>query len=51
MDRDLVKIAGRSDQLGKPLLYGTTKYFLQVLGLRSLEALPNFQSLRPSGAA
>ena len=40
MERDLVKISGRSEELGRPFLYGTTKYFLQVFGLRHLEGLP-----------
>jgi segregation and condensation protein B len=40
MDRDLVRIAGRSEELGRPFLYGTTRYFLQVFGLRHLEELP-----------
>lgn len=40
MERDLVKIVGRSEDLGRPLLYGTTKRFLQVFGLRAIEKLP-----------
>src|SRR3972149_85898 len=39
IERDLVRIAGRSDELGRPFLYGTTKQFLQVFGLRRLEEL------------
>ncbi|MGQ9574296.1 MAG: SMC-Scp complex subunit ScpB [Thermoguttaceae bacterium] len=40
MERDLVRIVGRSDQLGRPFLYGTTRYFLEVFGLRHLDELP-----------
>ena len=40
MERDLVRIAQRSDELGRPFLYGTTKRFLQIFGLRHLEDLP-----------
>ncbi len=40
MERDLVRIVGRSEELGRPLLYGTTRRFLQVFGLRQLEELP-----------
>ncbi len=40
MERDLLRIVGRSDELGRPFLYGTTKKFLQVFGLRRLEELP-----------
>jgi segregation and condensation protein B len=40
IERDLVRIVGRSEELGRPLLYGTTRLFLQVFGLRHLEDLP-----------
>jgi segregation and condensation protein B len=46
MDRDLVRIVGRSDDLGRPLVYGTTKRFLQVFGLRHLDELPMAAELR-----
>ena len=48
MDRDLVRIAGRSEELGRPFLYGTTKRFLQVFGLRHLDELPECASARRS---
>jgi segregation and condensation protein B len=47
MDRDLVRIVSRADDLGRPLLYGTTKRFLQIFGLRHLDELPFADSLRP----
>lgn len=37
MERNLVKIVGRSEELGRPFLYGTTKFFLQVFGLKRIE--------------
>jgi segregation and condensation protein B len=40
MERGLVRIAGRDDSLGRPVLYGTTKKFLQAFGLRDLRDLP-----------
>ncbi len=40
MERDLIRIAGRSEELGRPYLYGTTKRFLQVFGLSNVDALP-----------
>jgi segregation and condensation protein B len=40
IERDLVRIVGRSQELGRPLLYGTTRQFLQVFGLRHIEDLP-----------
>jgi len=47
-ERDLVRVVGRSDELGRPLLYGTTKRFLQIFGLRNLDQLPQPESLRRS---
>jgi segregation and condensation protein B len=46
MDRDLVKIVGRANELGRPFLYGTTRRFLQVFGLQNLDALPRASELR-----
>ena len=40
MERDLIRVSGRSEELGRPYLYGTTKHFLQLFGLRNLDALP-----------
>lgn len=40
MERDLLRIVGRSQELGRPLLYGTTKRFLREHGLNSLDELP-----------
>lgn len=40
MERDFLRIVGRSEELGRPFLYGTTRKFLQVFGLRRLEQLP-----------
>jgi len=39
MDSDLVKIVGKSNDLGRPFLYGTTKRFLQVFGLNQIQEL------------
>jgi segregation and condensation protein B len=46
MDRDLLRIVGRSEELGRPLWYGTTRRFLQVFGLCNLEQLPLADQLR-----
>lgn len=40
MELDLVRISGRSEDLGRPYLYGTTRRFLQMFGLRSVDRLP-----------
>ena len=44
-DRGLVEVVGRSDGLGRPLLYGTTSRFLEHFGFRSLEDLPRPEEL------
>jgi segregation and condensation protein B len=46
MDRDFVRIGGRSEELGRPYLYITTKFFLITFGLRSLDDLPRADLLR-----
>ncbi|MFZ4716066.1 MAG: SMC-Scp complex subunit ScpB [Chthoniobacterales bacterium] len=46
LDRGLVKIAGRAEVAGRPLLYATTQYFLDHFGLRHLDELPNAAELR-----
>lgn len=40
MQKDLVRIAGRSEELGRPYLYATTAYFLQIFGLKNAGSLP-----------
>jgi segregation and condensation protein B len=45
MEKGLIRIAGRHDSLGRPVLYGTTKKFLQVFGLKSLKDLPQAEGL------
>ena len=40
MEKHLVKIAGRAEEPGRPILYGTTKRFLELFGLNSLKELP-----------
>jgi segregation and condensation protein B len=50
LDRDLLRIVGRSEELGRPLWYGTTKRFLQMFGLCNLDELPWAAQLRrPAG--
>ena len=46
LDRALVKIAGRAEVPGRPLLYSTTEYFLQHFGLRTTDELPNSSELK-----
>ena len=49
MDRHLVKIVGRAEELGRPMLYGTTRAFLEVFGLADLKDLPKLEELKPKG--
>lgn len=46
MERGLVKISGRAEIPGRPLLYDTTEFFLEHFGLRTLDELPNAEELR-----
>jgi segregation and condensation protein B len=46
MERGLVKISGRAEIPGRPLLYETTQLFLEHFGLRNLDELPNVEELR-----
>jgi segregation and condensation protein B len=46
MERGLVKIGGRAEVPGRPLLYETTQFFLKHFGLRDLDELPNAEELR-----
>lgn len=45
IEKGLVKIVGKDESLGRPLLYGTTKRFLEYFGLNSLNDLPRTQEL------
>lgn len=45
VDRGLVRIVGRAEALGHPLLYGTTKTFLEHFGLKDLDSLPRADEL------
>lgn len=40
MERKMVKITGRAEELGRPMLYGTTRQFLDTFGLASVKDLP-----------
>ncbi|MSR40879.1 MAG: SMC-Scp complex subunit ScpB [Phycisphaerales bacterium] len=46
MERRLVKITGRAEELGRPMLYGTTPEFLRVFGIASISDLPEAKDLR-----
>jgi segregation and condensation protein B len=44
-ERGLIEVVGRGEELGRPLLYGTTSLFLETLGLRDLTDLPRAEEL------
>jgi segregation and condensation protein B len=46
LERRLIKIVGRAEELGRPMLYGTTNEFLKVFGLSSVDDLPDVQGLK-----
>ncbi len=46
IEKNLIRIAGRKETIGRPILYGTTSEFLQYFGLNSLEELPRLEEFR-----
>jgi segregation and condensation protein B len=46
LDRELIRIAGTDESLGRPFLYETTRHFLSLFGLKQIEDLPNYATLR-----
>jgi segregation and condensation protein B len=46
LERRVIRVAGRSEQPGRSLLYETTPLFLELFGLKSLDELPNADELR-----
>ncbi|MBP7793324.1 MAG: SMC-Scp complex subunit ScpB [Candidatus Goldbacteria bacterium] len=46
LERKLVKITGRKDTPGRPLIYATTREFMQYLGINSLDDLPKIEEIR-----
>lgn len=43
VERNMVTIVGRAEELGRPMLYGTTKHFLELFGLASVKDLPSVE--------
>lgn len=56
LEKDLIRVLGRKDLPGRPILYGTTRRFLEVFGLRELGCLPSLDEMEqleiswPSGS-
>jgi segregation and condensation protein B len=47
LERDLIKIVGRKDIPGRPIVYGTTQTFLELFGLNALSELPTLKEIQP----
>jgi segregation and condensation protein B len=50
IEKRLIKVVGRKETVGRPLMYGTTMEFLRHFGLRSLEDLPPLERFAPADA-
>ncbi len=46
LDRRLIKIVGKKEEVGRPILYGTTREFLEFFALRDLNALPTLREFQ-----
>src|SRR6266852_5059183 len=46
LDRRLVRILGKKEEIGRPLLYGTTREFLEFFGLKDLASLPTLREFQ-----
>jgi segregation and condensation protein B len=46
LEKNLIRIVGRKDVPGKPIIYGTTKKFLEVFNLKDLSELPTMNELK-----
>lgn len=46
MEKELVEIKGRSEEVGKPLLYGTSSYFMDYFGINNLDELPKLREFQ-----
>jgi segregation and condensation protein B len=49
LEKGLIRVMGRKDEAGRPLLYGTTRKFLQRFGLKDLTSLPSLEELKEIG--
>lgn len=50
IERRLVTIVGRAEELGRPMLYGTTRAFLETFGLSSVKDLPSVEDFKTRGS-
>jgi len=50
LEKDVIRIMGRKNLPGRPLIYGTTRKFLEVFDLKDLESLPKLKEIRNLGS-
>jgi segregation and condensation protein B len=50
LEKELIKVMGRKDLPGRPIVYGTTKAFLELFGLNTLSDLPTLKEIQPPRA-
>lgn len=50
LEKDLIRIMGRKNLPGRPLIYGTTRKFLEVFDLKDLESLPKLKEIQDFGS-
>ncbi|OQX65767.1 MAG: SMC-Scp complex subunit ScpB [Desulfococcus sp. 4484_242] len=50
LEKDLIRIVGRKNIPGRPLIYGTTKRFLEVFDLKDLDSLPKLKEFKEFGS-
>lgn len=50
LEKELIKILGRKNLPGRPLIYGTTKRFLEVFDLKDIDSLPKLKEIKDFGA-
>lgn len=50
LEKDLIRIMGRKDLPGRPLIYGTTRRFLEVFDLDSIDSLPKLKEIKAFGS-
>jgi len=50
LEKDLITIMGRKELPGRPLIYGTTKRFLEVFDLKDISSLPKLKEIKDFGA-
>jgi segregation and condensation protein B len=49
LEKDLIRIMGRENLPGRPLVYGTTRKFLEIFGLKDIDSLPKLKELKALG--